>query len=446
MRRNSIVALVLVAAGLAAAAASAPSPRTDAVAITASRAPLLALVPELGALARIDPRSLRPLPGRRIDAGSGGCVPRSGGQACFMVPPWTRSPDGSRLAVARNRRRTIHSLRLVDVKRLRVNADLRLAGGPVGLLAWLAPRRLLAVQEVCCAGRQRLLAVDASSGKVVVRRGLRGAVLRVARTAKALLLLVAPANAIGPARLVVADPGGAVRAVRLGRVRGGSRLVDRSSFRTRQRLPGLAVDAAGRRAFVVEHGRVAEIDLDSLTVTHHDLVQPASAARRPRHRPERAVHAKAADGRTRFAHWLGGGLLAVAGADEERDGIRPAGLSLVDTRAWTARTIERGASDFVVAGDLLLATGTGDPSTGGRGIGLAAYGLDGRERFRLFAGSEAGVHEVYGGRAYVGITRPDGRRAPLRVVDLESGRVVGRRHLPLPWLVLDAAASWWETP
>jgi hypothetical protein len=244
----------------------------------------------------------------------------------------------------------------------------------------------------------------------------------------------------------VADPGGAVRAVRLGRVRAGSRLVDRSSFRTRQRLPGLAVDAAGRRAFVVEHGRVADIDLDSLTVTHHDLVQPASAARRPRHRPERAVHAKAADGRTRFAQWLGGGLLAAAGADEERDGIRPAGLILVDTRTWTARTIERGATDFVVAGDLLLATGTGDPSTGARGIGLAAYGFDGRERFRLFAGSEAGVHQVYGGRAYVGITRPDGRRAPLRVVDLGSGRVVGRRHLPLPWLVLDAAASWWETP
>jgi hypothetical protein len=452
MRRRSIVALVSVAAGLAVAAASVPSARTEGSATAAARGPLLGFVLERGALARfdfergalarIDPRTLRPLPGRRIEAGSGGCVPRSGGQACFALPAWTRSPGGSRLAVARNGRRAVLSLRLVDVKRLRVTSDLRLDGGPVGLLAWLAPRRLLAVQEVCCAERQRLVAVDASTGRVLAKRALRGTVLRVARTDGALVLLVAPAKAIGPARLVVADRRGAMRVVRLGRVRAGSRLVNRSTFRTRRRLPGLALDEAGRRAFVVEPGRVAEVDLDRLAVSHHELVQPAAPARRP----SRAVHAKAADGRTRFALWLGGGLLAVSGADEEdRAEVRPAGLSLVDTRTWTARTIEAGATDFVVAGDLLLATGAGDPATGG-GIGLAAYGFDGRERFRLFAGSDAWIQEVHRGRAYAGITRPDGRQAPMRVVDLERGRVAGRRHLPLPWLVLDTPASWWESP
>jgi hypothetical protein len=159
------------------------------------------------------------------------------------------------------------------------------------------------------------------------------------------------------------------------------------------------------------------------------------------------MHAKASDGRTRFARWLGGGLLAVSGADEDdRTRIRPAALSLVDTRTWAARVIEPGATDFVMAGDLLLATGAGHPSADGSGIGLAAYGFDGRERFRLFEGSEVWVQEVYGGRAYAGITRPDGRQAPLRVVDLESGRVAGRRQPPLPSLVLDAPASWWESP
>jgi hypothetical protein len=447
MRRSSIVTLLFAAACLAAAAASAPSPHPDSSAAAAPRAPLLGFVLERGALARIDARTLRPLPGRRIETGSGGCVPRSGGQACFALPAWTRSPGGSRIAVARNGRRAAHSLRLVDVKPLRVSADLRLAGGPVGLLAWLVPRRLLAVQEVCCAERQRLLAIDSSSGEVLARRALRGTALRVARTARVLVLLVAPANAIGPARLVVADGRGGVRVVRLRRVRAGSRLVNRSSFRTRRRLPGLAVDGAGRRAFVVEFGRVAEVDLDNLAVTHHDLVQPARPATRPGHRRRRAMHAKAADARTRVANWLGGGLLAVSGADEEdRTRARPAGLSLIDTRTWATRTIEPGAADFVVAGDLLLATGPGDPSADGSGIGLAAYGFDGRERFRLFEGSEAWVQEVYGGRAYAGIARPDGLQAPLRVVDLESGIVAGRRHLPLPWLVLDAAASWWESP
>jgi hypothetical protein len=208
---------------------------------------------------------------------------------------------------------------------------------------------------------------------------------------------------------------------------------------------------------VVEPGRVAEIDLGTLAVSYHELAQPAALAPRPRGRHERAVRAKAANARTRLARWLGDGLLAVAGADEEaftdargreQVRIRPAGLSLVDTRSWTVRAVDRGASDFLVAGDLLLATGASwDAATGERrGIGLAAYGFDGGRRFGLFAGKEAWVAEVYDGRAYVGITRSDGRPGPLRVVDLGAGRAVGRRQAPLPWLVLDGASSWWESP
>lgn len=437
MVRSSIVAVVSVAAGLAVLGASVRSLETDASDIARSQPPLVGFVVERGALARVDPHTLRPLPGRRLEVGLGGCVPRSAGQACFAIPPWTRSPDGSRLAVARNGRRAVRSLRLVDMRRLRVASDLRLAGGPVGLLAWLAPRRMLAVQEVCCGGRQRLVAVDPASGRVLASRPLRGAVVRVARTARALLLLVAPAEALGPARLLVAGRRGTVKAVRLERVRAGSRLVNRAGHRIRQRLPGLAVDEAGRRAFVVEPGLVAEVDLDRLSVSHHDLAdQP----------PAQAVHSKGADGRTRIAHWLGGGVLAVSGADEGRGRVRPAGLSLVDTRSWTARTIDRDATDVVAAGDVLLAVGAGRPSTGRSAIGLAAYALDGVERFRLLAGREAWVQEVYGGRAYVGVTRADGRQEALRVVELASGRVVGRHHGPLPWLVLDTPASWWESP
>ena len=104
---------------------------------------------------------------------------------------------------------------------------------------------------------------------------------------------------------------------------------------------------------------------------------------------------------------------------------------------WSARTIDGGASAFAVGGDLLLATG-------GK-TGLTAYGLDGQRRFRLFDGKQAWVDRVYDGRAYVGIA---GETAPerLRVVDLGSGRAVGERTLPLPWLLLDSSSGWWSSP
>jgi hypothetical protein len=433
------------------AARGAPSP-TGQVASRGAPSPLLGVVFQRrgGELARVDRRTLRALPGRRIAVGSGGCVPRSGGQACFGVPPWTLSQDGSRLALGRNESLGVRSLRLVDVARMRVTEDLRLSGGPVGLLAWLAPRRLLAVQEVCCAERQRLLAVDLRTGRVVLRRDLRGSVVGVARSPRRLVMLIAPAKAIGPARLAVADRLGAVRVLRLGRVLAGTRLLGRSGHRTAQRLPGLAVDTPGRRAFVVEPGRVAEVDLGSLAVSYHELAQAAG-------RPERAVDAKTGNSRTRVARWLGDDRLAVTGADEqsftdargrEQHRIRPAGLSLVDKRSWSVRVVDAGASELVVAGDLLLATGVSSDSATGerRGMGLAAYGLDGDRRFGLFAGREAWVQTVHAGRAYVVVSRPNGRPEPTRVLELATGRVTGRRHGPLPWLVRDGASSWWESP
>ena len=122
------------------------------------------------------------------------------------------------------------------------------------------------------------------------------------------------------------------------------------------------------------------------------------------------------------ATWAGDGRLAVVGE----------GLSLVDTGDWRVREVDPEASDVRVAGDLLLATGAR--------AGLRAYGLDGRERFRLFGRAPVWVAGAYGGRAYVEFPDED----VLRVVDLASGRVTGRRPAPLPWLITGRAASWWE--
>jgi hypothetical protein len=124
--------------------------------------------------------------------------------------------------------------------------------------------------------------------------------------------------------------------------------------------------------------------------------------------------------------------------------IRAAGLSLIDTRNWSVRTIDRGATEVRVEGDLLLATGSSwDPATRKEdAIGLAAYGLDGRRRFQLV--DDRGVW------VRTGLRRPRlRRRAPtepalssLRVVDLDAGCPArGERARPLPWLLLDAASG-----
>jgi hypothetical protein len=142
---------------------------------------------------------------------------------------------------------------------------------------------------------------------------------------------------------------------------------------------------------------------------------------------------------------VGGDLLAVSGWDTGPGGTKPAGLAVIDTRTWTARLLEPGASSFLFASGLLLATGsTYDPETGETSsIGLAAFTPDGEERFRLFQGESAWVVQVYGGRAYVDAPRGGAATQPLRVVDLRQGRLVGARPKPLPWLVTAPASGWW---
>jgi hypothetical protein len=405
MLRASIVALLLALPGAAAGSAS----------------PLLGIVGEQQSrtLVHVDPQELRAVPGRSVDVGSGGCAPRTGGEACWSIPPWTFSPERAVLAVARNEHAATRSLRLVDVRSMRVRADIRIPGVPVGGLAWLAGGHLLAVQEVCCSERQRIVAVDLSRRRVTAQQSLEGSVLRLARTPRELVALVAPAGAVGAARLAVADGRGAVRFARLERIAAGSKLLEGNGHRVDYRRPGLAVDPVGRRAYVVGASLIAEIHLRSLAVSYHSLRLRAPAAR-----------AKEGSGAARVARWLGGGLLAVSGADEEARVVRPAGLLLVDTRDWTVRTIDAGARSVVVAGELLLATGAS---------GLAGYAFDGAKRFQLFAGEEAWVAQVHDGVAYVGVDQ-----RPLQIVDLSTGRVIGERTGSLPWLVIAPASGWWD--
>jgi hypothetical protein len=209
--------------------------------------------------------------------------------------------------------------------------------------------------------------------------------------------------------------------------------------RFEKRLPALAVDPAGRRAFVIDRALAAEIDLESLTVSYHQPAQRAPSA-----------SAKMSTGSVRVSRWLGGGAVAVSGADEEplvdaqgaeQTRTRPYGLRLLDTRRWSVRTVDPAATSFLLSRDLLLTTGAfGSNATG---AGLTAYGRAGGRRFHLFAGRQAWIAGIVANRAFVGISRPDGREEPLRIVDLTRGRVIGTKPEPLPTLMLGDAAGWW---
>jgi hypothetical protein len=440
-------ALLAACAGLAAfaafdAAGSAGSGASLAPPNTASAPAPLELSRLLGfagaKLVGVDPESLAPLSGAGIAVGSGGCAPRQDGNACWSVPPWSASPDGKRLAVARN---DASSVRLVDVGRMRVTANVRVDGGAIGALAWLTRDRMLAVQEQP-GERQRLLGIDLVKRRVATRQALSGSVQRLARTAHELVLLLAPAQAIGPARVAVATGRGDVRFVSLARILAGSQLLGTgSNHRVDARLPGLAVDSDRRRAFVVADSTIAEIDLRSSAVEYHTLDGRPSFLARLWSWLEPAASAKVLNGYARDVRWLGGNLLAFSGSDTEQSTTRPAGLVVVDTRDWSVQNLDRGATGFDAAGDVLLATGAQWDAAKQRtvGIGLAAYGFDGGKRFQLFDGEAAWLAQVHGGRAYVGTSG----QAALRVVDLATGAVVATRQQALPWLLLGAGASWW---
>jgi hypothetical protein len=431
-KRAALVVTAIIATAAPAAWAdrgthSAPGERTPLLGFAGERQ--LRLVP-------LDPLTLRPSSGTGIAVGSGGCAPREGGSACWTIPPWALSTSGT-LALAENAGYKALSLRLVDVARMRVTARFTVGGGPIGALLWLTQRRLLAVQEICCSEAQRVLAIDAGTGRITARRPLGGTVIQLTRTRTELVMLVAPAQRVGPAKLVVAD-GSGLTSIPLAQLAAGSKLLPSETHRVDQRLPGLAIDPATRRAFVVGSGLVAVVDLNSLAVSYHPV---GLRARRP---ASVETQHKTASGYFRSTRWLGGGLLAIAGSDTEANQSQPTGLVLVDTRRWSARTVDEGATGFVLADRLLLATGSTVDSNGGTtSIGLAAYGFDGIPRFRLFEGRNAWMAQAYGGRAYVGVARADGSQEPLQVVELGTGRVVADRAEPLPWLLLGTGSAWW---
>jgi hypothetical protein len=372
-------------------------------------------------LTQLEPLSLEPFgPRMRL---------RPGGGSASAV-----SPNGRLLALGTG----LPGIQVIDVRRMREVAFVRLGGtGWVTHIFW---EHGLVFAVVEGDRRASLVLVDAVGWDVVRRDPLAGMVVGADVGSEEgtgqVVLLTAPRRHVGPVTITVAGGKDGDSAV-VPEISGGSETSNtEDGYHARQVVPGLAIDQAGKRAFIVPTGRtVAEVSLDDLAIRYHVLLQPVSLLGHLRNWLEPAAEAKLIEGPQRKAAWLGNGLVAVTGADystmKNSDGqpdvhVQAAGLSLLDTSDWTIRKIDEETSDFSLFESKLLAFGDtswGDPSR--KGIGLRGYDLGGRELFHALEGRKVGWIEASGDLAYVVVN--DRRRV---VVDARSGRILGRAAAP----------------
>jgi hypothetical protein len=454
-----------------------PAPPTPAPSLARAPERLLGVVwggregAESAELAWLDAPSLRPRPGRRLPLGDHGVG-------------WAVAPDQSLALLAGGGDSNDGRLLVVDPRRLRRLGAIRLREW----WEWPFASSWVGRSRVVLAGSARIerpekdlsaavvTIVDPLGRRVRSQRKLAGQLLASGRLPDGLVLLLGPPDGVAPARLVVADGRGRVRSTPLPGVVAGFQEPDDwnspgSSGRRAQ--PGLAVDPAGRRAFVVAAGApVAEVDLTTLGVAWHPLRERAGLADRLADWLLPAAEAKAVHGPVRLAAWLGGGLLAVWGHDDGRPEVRgstveqwrrPAGLQVIDTRTWSATTIDPRASGAVAARGRLLSFGrlVGPPAMPDtqtptvQGYGLTVFGPGDRRPVHLFGTQQVIWLQVTGDRAYVDLTassdffaNPDpfaGDRQ-VGVVDLAGNRVLARWRGRLPQLLVggccDEPSGW----
>jgi hypothetical protein len=387
-------------------------------------------------VARLDPRTLRPLPGPRI-------------RLAYGVSGYLWSPDRQRLVLGDVDDDALH---VIDPVRLRRVATIRfgiVAAAPQDPV-WLGPRRLAVVAGNSADG-STLVLVDPVAGRLLSRRRLAPAGIIAAGAGDRLVLLHTPVEQIGPAHLSVVDDRGRMRTVQLAGVRAGFQHPpdwDRPGAYGVMRDPALAVDPAGGRAFVIAAGAtVAEVDLGSLRVTYRRLRQPASLLRRLAHWLVPPAEAKQVAGTWRSACWLGHDTLAVSGGDNnitgdtpatQRMDQRPNGVKLIDTRTWTVRPLDPAATIASwQAGRLLAYGGTwDDEAQTQRGVGVTLYGPGDRRPRHLLGNRAVDDAHLNGELLYTSVDN-GGEMSGRAVVSLRTGRVVSSSDQPLPYLLLD---------
>jgi hypothetical protein len=323
------------------------------------------------------------------------------------------SPDGTRLAFARPGPRRGARIQFVDIARWRSMRTARIGRMSWLTVGWAGSDRVVAVAGE--APRQRLVWVDASSAKVVARRAYSGWTVNTLPVPGGLALVLGPSESVGPVRILMLDPDGGVRTIRVRGIDAGANYGDR---RGKVLTPAVTVDPTTGRMYVVAANElvVAEVDPATGTVTHHSLGAAASKGN---------MHVW-----WRHAQWAGDGRIAVTG-DHWRPappggrtplGPDPFGVRLIDTADWSIDTLDPRPDTMHVAGDVVLASGTRffsgrRPS---RSTGLLAFDRAGRPAYTRFRGELTGLLGSRGELGYVWVRRT--RRT--HVIDLASGRTL----------------------
>lgn len=372
------------------------------------------------AVVRLDPATLRPREGNRLNLGG------------YYNKQPAFSPDRTRMALGG----ASGTLLFADVATLRSLVSVRI-GSPyedAQVVAWPTDERVVALDVSSDAHRVGLT-------KVVVVDPMRGRIVREARfpwwaamgngrtRAGRVAVLIVSWTRLVPPQLIVVGTDGRIHRVGLDRLRAG---VGYSRGGEDVRFPGLAVDPAGERAFVINAvDRVAVVDLRTLRVRYRQVAGLASPGRPAAGPAKPTGTSNPRRGPSRVARWLGDGLIAVSGADSYTgstsrwlgDSQAPAGLQIVDTRSWRVRTIDRRPADFQWLGGRLVASARAwDPEARRvRGDALVAFDRTGQQVYRI-RGDRNTYWQAFHGRIYV-----DDGPSPLDVVlDVRNGRVLGR--------------------
>jgi hypothetical protein len=433
----ALSAVGLVAAGCSAGGHSSASTTAGKSARAAPTAPaspaLYGFAGPPPRLYAVDRRSLRPRRNRSA-------------RVAGHVFGWSFSPDRSRFAAGSD---VSAELRLYDLERLRVLGDVALVKPSVhGLVyasTWAGRSRVLAavVSPGCCGlGDTVVGAVDVDSRRVVWRRDLAGSLQAGAGYRGGFVVVLGPKWSIGPSRLVLVRPNGRLRTLRLEQIRSGwQRSGGGDRFVSHQWNPGLALDSASGRAFVVQAGApVAEVNLRRMSVRYHGLAEPISLLGRLHDWLEPKAEAKATEGPDRRAVWLGDGRLAVTGVDyqasvdshgNQQELDKPAGLKLIDTRNWSVRTLDHTTTSLTFSGGVLFAFGTSWDSRTSKigGSGLTAYDASGGKLYHRYGDQPInGVQAVPRG-VLVGGSQGSAVFHHQDLLDPRSGRLLGHAHV-----------------
>lgn len=280
--------------------------------------------PDATFVARLDALSLRPS-GRVVRVGAYGW-------------PWARDGVSRMLVVGSRWEPTIGrpaALRVVDLAGARVGPTIELEGAARPVAVALAGGRIVVVSDR--GADYGVAALDPRTGRAVACARFAG-LLVAARTRNAgLVLLVAPADRIGAARLLVVDRRARVRAIALPGVDAGQeRAGTADEPAVRALTPALVLNRQGTHAYVVGTG---------------DLVlRVALAGGSLRALPARttARAAKRLQGASRSAAWLDGRRLLVTGWEHdvnESAEVPPRVLDVV-TGAWTELELGYRAGPF----------------------------------------------------------------------------------------------------